>query len=77
VFRYSAKHQEPSVAASQSLRRSGIRAQNIVHCESDEPFNLKAEDIVKIFISDNEFVEVTHEQAAERVKTSRFIGSLV
>jgi hypothetical protein len=49
----------------------------MVHCGSDEPFNLKAEDIVKIFISDNEFVEVTHEQAAEQVKTSRFIGSLV
>jgi hypothetical protein len=58
---------------SQSVR-GGIRAQNIVHCESDEPFNLKAEGIVKIFISDNEFIEVTHEQEAARVKTSSFIG---
>lgn len=53
---------------SQSLR-SGIRAKNIVHDESNRTIDMKAQDIVKIFTSDNEFIEVTHEQA-ERVKQS-------
>ena len=58
---------------SQQGLRSGIRAQNIVHYESDRAIDMKAADIVKIFTSDDRFIEVTHEQA-ERVKKSRFIG---
>lgn len=55
--------------------RSGIRAENVVHDEDSPSVSMGAKDIVKIFTTDKEYTEVTHEQV-ERVKKSECISYL-